>query len=138
MGTRSRFVASIAMLVGLLVAVVASPKIGEAAMAAKGAKWTVSLTKDYTPSPWTSEAGYVNRALAKLGFGLKNALLGWTEVILEPKRAIEGDGNFFVGVWKGLLNGVGQELGGAVHVLTFPLTELDAPLPDGGTQLLKS
>ena len=138
MGKRSGFIAGIIMLVGLMVGVVAAPKIGEAAMAAKGAKWTLSLTKDYTPSPWTSEMGWSNRALAKLGFGLKNVLLGWTEVILEPKRALESNGNFFVGVGRGVLNGVGQELGGAIHAITFPITELDAPLPDGGTQLLKS
>ena len=101
-----------------------------------GAKWTLSLTPEYTPSSWTKEAGYANRALAKLGFGVKNLLLGWTEILTEPKHAIDKGSNFFIGVGTGLKNGIGQELGGAVHLTTFFITELDAPLPEGGTRLL--
>ena len=101
-----------------------------------GAKWTLSLTKDYTASPWTSEVGYSNRAIGKLGFGVKNLLLGWTEIFTEPKSALDEGGNFFVGLGKGLKNGIEQELGGVVHLVTFPITAIDAPLPEGGTQIL--
>jgi hypothetical protein len=131
------FVAGTLVLAGLVGAVVAAPVVGEAADMA-GAKMTLSLTKDYTPSPWTTETGWGNRAKAKLGFGLKNGLLGWTEIITEPKKALDAGDNFFVGLGKGIKNGVGDTLGGIVHTATFFLTELDAPLPNGGTQLLSS
>jgi len=97
---------------------------------------TLSLTSDYTPSPWTKEVGYGNRAGSKLLFGVKNLLLGWTEIFTEPKEALDSGENFFVGLGKGLKNGVEQELGGVVHIVSFPITNLDAPLPEGGTKLM--
>ena len=112
---------------------VAFPAVGEAA---DGAKITLSLTKDYTASPWTHEVGYTNRTVGRLGFGIKNLLLGWTELFTEPKDALSAGTNFFVGLGKGLKNGLEQELGGVVHLVTFPITAIDAPLPEGGTQLL--
>lgn len=137
MGKRMGIVAGIVMLVGLVGALAAAPVAGEAAMM-EGAKMTLSLTKDYTPSPWTSEVGWANRAKGKLAFGVKNTLLGWTELFMEPKKAIDSGDNFFVGLGMGLKNGVEDTLGGIVHLVTFPLTELDAPLPEGGTSLLSS
>lgn len=97
---------------------------------------TLSLTKDYTASPWTSETGYANRAKGKLVFGAKNLLLGWTELFTEPKEALDGGENFFVGLGRGLKNAVEDELGGAVHLVTFLIPQVDAPLPGGGVQLL--
>jgi hypothetical protein len=138
MGTRSGLVASTTVLVGLVSVVLAAPVVGEAADAASGAKMTLSLTKDYTASPWTNEVGWSNRALSKLGFGLRNGLLGWTELFREPKRAIDEGDNFFIGLGMGVKNAVLITLGGVVHTVTFPLTELDAPLPKGGTDLLSS
>ena len=135
MGKRMGIVAGIVMLVGLVGAFVVAPVAGEAATMS-GAKMTLSLTKDYTPSPWTSEVGWANRAKGKLAFGVKNTLLGWTELFMEPKKAIDSGDNFFVGLGMGLKNGVENTLGGVVHVVSFPLTELDAPLPSGGTSLL--
>ena len=126
-------VVSAAVLVGLVGALVAFPAVGEAA---DGAKWTLSLTKEYTASPWTHEVGYTNRMVGKLGFGIKNLLHGWTELFTEPKEALSAGTNFFVGLGKGLKNGLEQELGGVVHLVTFPITAIDAPLPEGGTQLL--
>lgn len=93
---------------------------------------TLSLTKDYTASPWTSEPTYGDRAKGKLVFGAKNLLLGWTELFTEPKEALDGGGNFFVGLGKGLKNGIENELGGIVHLVTFPFPQVDAPLPQGG------
>jgi len=101
-----------------------------------GAKWTLSLTSDYTASPWTSEAGYVNQAKGKLIFGVKNLLLGWADLLTEPKEAIDQGGNFFTGLGSGLKDAVENTLGGAVHTATFLLPQVDAPLPEGGTQLL--
>ena len=138
MGKRIRLTTSLVVLMGLLSAY---PVVGAAAehkgMAmGGGAKHTLSLTKDYTPSPWTSEVGYSNRAIGKLGFGIKNLLLGWTDLFTETKEATDAGGNFFKGLGVGLKDAVENELGGAVHLVTFPITCLDAPLPEGGTQLL--
>ncbi|MBI3087897.1 MAG: hypothetical protein HYY91_03320 [Candidatus Omnitrophica bacterium] len=124
---------AVLVVVGALFAL---PAMGYAAEGMSGAKWTLSLTKDYTASPWTSEVGWSNRAGGKFVFGLKNALLGWADLFTEPKEAIDGGGNFFVGLGYGVKDAVENTLGGVVHVVTFPLTELDAPLPEGGTQLL--
>ncbi len=98
---------------------------------------TLSLTpgKD-TASPWTTEMGYSNRAIHKLGFGLKNLLLGWTDLFTEPKQALDAGNNFFVGVGYGIKDAIENELGGVVHVVTFPITNVDAPLPEGGVQLM--
>ncbi|MBI4355968.1 MAG: hypothetical protein HY597_05950 [Candidatus Omnitrophica bacterium] len=121
-------------IVGVMLALVALPSVALAAgkQMSGGAKCTISFTKEYTASPWTSEAEYGKRAFGKLGFGAKNLLLGWTELFTEPKEAIEGGGNFFGGLWRGLVKGVGDEVGGAVHIVTFPFTEIDVPLPEGG------
>ncbi len=126
-------------MVGLMMALVAMPSVALAAAkqaaASGGAKCTMSFTKDYTASPWTSETEYGKRAFGKLGFGAKNLLLGWTELFMEPKASIDKGENFFVGLWHGLVKGVGDEVGGAVHVVTFPFTEIDVPLPAGGVSL---
>ena len=126
----------VSLVVGIGVVVAAAPGTAEAQTGSAGAKWTVSLTKDYTPSAWTSQMGWGNRAKAKLGFGLKNALLGWTELLMEPKQALDEGDNFFTGVWTGFVNATGDTTLGVVHTVTFFMTELDAPLPQGGTQLL--
>lgn len=134
MGKRIGLVASIALVGGLAVA----PMIGEAADMGHGAKYTLSLTKDYTASPWTSEMGYANRAKGKLVFGLKNLLLGWTDLFVEPKEAVDGGGNVLRGIGIGLKDAVENTLGGAMQLVTFPITGVDVPLPEGGTQLLSS
>ncbi len=118
---------------GLLVA----PALSYAADAIDSeTKLTLSLTKDYTASPWTSEVGYGKRAVSKLGFGVKNLLLGWADLFTEPKEALDGGQNFLTGLGYGVKDAVENELGGVVHIVTFPLPQIDAPLPEGGTQLL--
>lgn len=138
MGKRLGFIAGTMVLVGLVSAVLTAPVVTEAAGGVSGAKMTLSMTKDYTASSWTNEVGWSNRALSKLGFGLKNGLLGFTELFLEPKRAIDEGDNFFMGLGIGVKNAVLMTLGGVVHTATFLVTELDAPLPKGGTSLLNS
>ena len=93
-------------------------------------------TLAFAQSPWASESGWANQAKGKFVYGAKNVLLGWTEIFTEPKNAITNGTNFFVGVGKGLWNAVGQEVGGALHLVTFPIPQIDIPLPEGGTQLL--
>ena len=114
-------------------AVLAAPAIGFA-QETGNAKYTLSATKNYTASPWTSETGYANRAKAKLIFGAKNLLLGWTDLYTETHEAMKAGDNAFVGLGIGLKDTIENELGGAVHLVTFPLTAVDAPLPEGGVQ----
>ena len=114
-----------------------TPLVAEAAehggdTMSSGAKVTLSLTKDSTASPWTKETGYGNRVGQKLVFGVKNLLLGWTEFFTEPYAACQNKTNFLKGLGMGLKNGIEDELGGVVHILTFPVTSVDAPLPEGG------
>lgn len=99
------------------------------------AKMTWSFTKDYTVSPWVHEVGYTRRAWHKLGFGLKNLFLGWTDLFTEPSKTRDAGKSVWAGIGRGLKDLVENELGGAVHTITFPITALDAPLPDGGVQL---
>ena len=135
MGKRIGVVCSL-LAVAAVFGLVAFPAVGEAA--GGGAKVTLSLTKDYTPSPWTQEVGWSSRAVSKLGFGVKNLLLGWTDLFVEPKEASQKGESVLKGLGMGLKDAVENELGGVVHIITFPLTEVDAPLPGGGTQLLSS
>ena len=116
----------------------AYPMVGEAADMGGSKIVTLSLTKDYTASPWTHDTGYSQQAMGKLGFGVKNTLLGWTELFTEPKEALDKGDNFFVGLGKGLKNGIEDTLGGIVHIVTFPLPQIDAPLPQGGVSLMSS
>ena len=89
----------------------------------------------FAGSPWTEESGYINRANGKFGFGLKNAALGWTEIFTQPYDETKGGGNAVVGFGKGIWNTVGQTVGGALHLGTFPVTSVDIPLPENGNQL---
>lgn len=141
MGKRTGGVPSLLLVAGVVGLSLASPAAGQAddmAAAAGGAKYTLSLSKDYTPSPWTNEVGWSSRALGKLGFGVKNVLLGWTDLFIEPQEELQAGGNFFKGLGTGIKDTIGNELGGVLHVLTFPITAVDVPLPEGGTQLLSS
>lgn len=35
-----------------------------------------------------------------------------------------------------MVNMLGDTVGGALHLATFPITAFDAPLPEGGTDVL--
>jgi len=87
-------------------------------------------------SPWADEMGYSDQAVAKLKYGLTNTLLGWTSLIRTPIDASQAGDNILVGLVQGVWNAVGQTVGGAVHAVTFPLPQIDIPLPEGGTDLL--
>jgi hypothetical protein len=87
-------------------------------------------------SPWADEATYGAQAMGKLKYGLKNALLGWTTIVREPVQASQNGENVLVGIGRGVLQAVGQTVGGAAHAVTFPIPQIDIPLPDGGTDIL--
>jgi len=83
-------------------------------------------------SPWADEADYGAQACGKLKYGLKNTLLGWTELVTEPKAAMADGENVLVGLGRGVKNGVLTTVGGAAHAITFPIPAIDVPLPEGG------
>ena len=83
-------------------------------------------------SPWTAAMGGSGTAQEKFLYGAKNLLFGWTELLTEPDEALWTGANFFGGVFKGVWNAIGQTLGGAAQLLTFPWTGFDLPLPEGG------
>ncbi len=139
MGSRMGLAISLIVLVGVAVAPIAGEAAEHGGQAmSSDAKIVLSLTKEYTSSPWTHETGWSNRAVGKLGFGLKNLLLGWTDLFVEPKEAADSGEGLLKGLGVGLKDALENELGGVVHLITFPITAIDAPLPEGGTQLLSS
>jgi hypothetical protein len=87
-------------------------------------------------SPWANEMTYGQKVTAKLKYGLTNTLLGWTSLVRTPVQASQAGENFFVSIWQGVWNAVGQTGGGALHAATFFLPQVDLPLPEGGTDIL--
>ena len=85
----------------------------------------------FAASPWTEANTYSDKAYEKLAFGVKNTLLGWTDLFYEPYRYdVEGN-NVWAGMGKGLFDAVINTAGGAVHAVTF-LIPVDVPLPENG------
>ncbi len=86
-------------------------------------------------SPWTQETTYGNKILQKFYFGAKNILAGWTEIISKPEKALKNDTCVFRGLGKGIVFAAADTVGGVLHLATFPIPQIDVPLPDGGVQL---
>lgn len=85
----------------------------------------------YETSSWTTETTYKDKTLAKFGFGLKNTLLGWTEIFTEPYDAKKAGKCCITGFGKGLYHGITDTILGVVHLVTFPVP-VDIKLPEGG------
>ncbi len=90
----------------------------------------------FAASTWAEEMTYGSKVGAKLKYGLTNTFLGWTELFTEPYEATQYGENFFIGLGRGLWNGVGDTVLGAAHAITFPIPQIDLPLPEGGTDVL--
>ncbi len=88
-------------------------------------------------SPWADEASYGDKSVAKLKYGLTNALLGWTSLVRVPMKSSQAGENIFVGLGRGVWDAVGQTIGGVAHAITFPIPQIDIPLPEGGTDVLQ-
>ena len=86
---------------------------------------------------FAASEGCMGKCMGKLGYGLTNLLLGWTEIFQEPYKAAKSGGNVVKGLGKGLWNAVGDTVGGALHTITFFLPQVDVPLPEGGTDILQ-
>ena len=87
-------------------------------------------------SSWADGTTYGDKTMGKLKYGLTNTLLGWTSLFRTPMKASQSGENVLVGIGKGVWNAVGQTVGGAAHAVTFPLPQIDIPLPEGGTDVL--
>ncbi len=96
--------------------------------------FTLMPSLAFAGSPWTEKTTYGDKMTGKLDFGLRNLLGGWTELITEPKAAYDSNGNILYGVGRGVYNSIMYTLGGAVHLVTFPVP-IDVPLPENGVSL---
>lgn len=89
----------------------------------------------FEPSEWKkSEGAYHQTVGRKLGFGLKNLLLGWTEFFNEPYASMHVKESMVGGFGNGLWHAVADTVGGALHLVTFWSPQLDIPLPHGGVK----
>ena len=64
-------------------------------------------------------ADYPTKATYTLVRGATNTLFGWTEVIRQPAEEVKAGGNLFMGIVKGIGQGVGRTVAGAGEILTF-------------------
>jgi hypothetical protein len=86
-------------------------------------------------SPWTQAPRYWEKSLRKLDFGLKNLFFGWTELIEEPWMAWKNkEENMCAAKKRGLAHAVADTIGGALHLATFPIPQVDIPLPENGVE----
>lgn len=89
-------------------------------------------TAGWAASPWTEGQTYGDKVKGKLDFGVKNLLGGWTELITQPLNAQKNGKNILEATFNGLANGIIYTAGGALHLVTFPISNLDVPLPNNG------
>ena len=87
-------------------------------------------------SPWVDKPTYSEKVVGKLQFGFKNAFLGPFELFYEPHAAQVDHKNAWMGLGKGLIYGILDTAGGAIHAVTF-LIPVDVPLPDNGVHFDK-
>jgi len=88
----------------------------------------------HAASPWMEKQSYRGKAWGKLGFGLKNSLLGWMTPWAEAKNPK------YPKEWAGFSAGIGEGLiyttGGVIQVATFfipvdfPDMGYGLPIPD--------
>ena len=91
-------------------------------------------------SPWTEKTTYKEKVLGKLDFAFKNTLGGWTAVFSETSKAkSEAKENKALeitkGLGRGLAYGLADTVGGILHLVTFPVPQVDVPLPNNGVNL---
>lgn len=84
-------------------------------------------------SPWAEKQGYGEKTAGKFLFGLKNSLLGWTEIFTEPW---DSKYDLKKSEWEGFCDGIAQSIfytaNGLIHLATFPVP-VDFPDMGAGT-----
>ena len=86
----------------------------------------------FAASPWTEKGTWSQKAGAKLDFGIKNLFGGPFELIRQPWAAYKAKTNVGAALGHGIYYAIADTLGGALHIITFPIVELDIPLPENG------
>ncbi len=89
----------------------------------------------FKASPWTEQTGWSKQALGKLEFGFKNFFAGWTEIFTEPVEAHQNKSCVIKGFLRGNFNALYDTIGGVLHIATFPITQVDVKLPEGGVSI---
>lgn len=94
----------------------------------------LSSVPAHAASPWMEKQSYGAKTLGKLGFGLKNSLLGWMTPWAEAKNPK------YQNEWTGFSAGIGEGViytaGGVVQLATFfvpvdfPDMGYGLPIPD--------
>ncbi len=88
----------------------------------------------YDPSKWQKEPEYIDRAFGKFTYGVWNFMMGWMQLARKPYEASVLGDNLFVGIGKGIAYSIADMAGGAANALTFPITALKIPIPEGGIE----
>lgn len=88
----------------------------------------------FAASPWTDQPTYKDKVLGKLDFAVKNTLGGWTEIFNRPIKFHKDGKNVSEGVIMGVYYAVADTVGGLLHLVTFPIPQIDVPLPNNGVQ----
>ena len=86
----------------------------------------------YIPNRWDQEPLYSDRAFGKFTYGCWNFMMGWMAVLKEPYESYTLHDNVILGIGRGIVYGVADMAGGALNAVTFPVTTLKIPLPEGG------
>ena len=71
---------------------------------------------------------YAVSAPGKIGRGLVNAGLGWTNLFAQPTKSVRNGENFFAGVGKGFAHTFIRTLQGVVELGTFFLPPFEEPV----------
>ena len=88
----------------------------------------------FAASPWTEEKSYGDRVAGKLQFGLTNTVLGWIQLFAVPNQYANEGKNVWAGIGQGLVEATLDTVGGAIHLVTFPIPA-DLPLPNNGVDI---
>ena len=88
----------------------------------------------FAASPWAT-GSYADQVKGKLSFGFKNMVLGWTQMFSVPQDYRTEGKNVFKGIGTGIINALLYTTGGALDFVTFPIPQLDIPLPGNGIQI---
>lgn len=91
-----------------------------------------SSSQAFAASPWAEKGEYKDQVLAKLDFGVKNTLGGWMELFQQPMKSHKDGKTVSEGALRGIYYAIADTFGGALHLVTFPLPQVDVELPENG------
>ncbi|MSR77520.1 MAG: hypothetical protein EXS63_04770 [Candidatus Omnitrophica bacterium] len=93
----------------------------------------------FAASPWMDAKTYQEKSVGKFKFGFKNMIGGWTEIFSQTQSSCCNKEaaklpccRFLRGLGKGLVHATLDTVGGALHIVTFLLPQIDIPLPENG------